>query len=626
MSNEERPKPRCFLAVPYSPKYEKILETIQKSVEEAGFKAVSSSLLVAGRGRPAALPGRVSSSLLVNHEQVAGELARADCVIADVTGNSPDVFFEIGLARAMGKALFLLVEEGSILDMPFEQLNCLFYENSPTGLSELSSTLSRALRGHRRSPHTTRALVGAGVNTPFFVDWNRLDRADAENLCRELLAQMGFQKLDWNKEKEIPDIDLIAELPKKDPDGFEYRELWLIALGRNAPPQAVLERASFKPDYYTYSILRHTPRGAALLSRDMGEFALTLLIIPLTDDVASEELREMQEHFSRRRFRESGLRIRVWDRTYLTSLVQQFPQIGYKYFSDEARSRSTHRKTAEELYNENVALTDRLTSTVTALEDEKNKRVRAERDAIWKDISFSAAHRIGNPLFAIETYLDPLERRVKETRTDEAVEVLGSVRETVEKAKAIVEQFKSLARAQKIEPTQTVLRPLLEKACQMAKEKAVECKIECPPELTVYADPVRLTECFDELFSNATHWFDKQPNKIQIQVIQPAPQPLPQSVDSSQQYTLIKFSDNGKGVALEDKNKIFDAFVTNRTHGTGLGLALVRRVIEGHGGYILEDGIPGQGATFEIYLPLPPNGKTVSASAQRKGQKKRRKK
>ncbi len=606
MPDEDRPRPRCFLALPYSPNFQRVREAIKRGVQEANFRAIS---LDEGPVRA----GTVREALL-------GELARADCVVADLTDRNPNVFFELGLAQAMEKGLFLLSQRDNAENIPvdFRGFQFLLYEPNSTGLSDLTKRVSVSLRQYRRSPRRARLIPGSRLATPFFVEWDRLDPAETENLCRELLVQMGFQRLDWDKESR--EFDLIAELPRKDPDGFEYREFWLVAMGRNAPPEMMLEMASHDPDFFLHQLIRHDERLERLLSRGGGDVPITLLVILLRGEFSSEELDKMRMRPSRRI--KGGpypfsLRVRVWDRNYLTSLVQQFPQIGYKYFSDEGRSRSKFRKTPDELYQENVDLTNRQTVLIEALEDEKNRRVRAERDAIWRDISFSAAHKIGNPIFAIETNLDPLQKRVVESRFAEAVEVIGSIRASVEKAKGIVDQFKSLTRAQEISPVPTLLRPILEDACKAARNQGVACDIECPGDIRIEADPDRLAECFDELASNALHWLDKPQKKIEISLTQSAPQPLPQSVDTSKQYTLIRFKDNGPGVPLENKTKMFDAFFTTRDHGTGLGLAVVRRIIEGHGGVILESGRPGEGADFEIYLPLVAETAHARAAARK---------
>ena len=579
---------RCFLALPYLSVAAPVRRTIEESAEKAGFEVIS----------PDQLAMRPASTI---QEIVIGEVARADVMIADMTGRNPNVFFELGLAQAMGKAIFLVIDRSASDGLPtdFRGYQYLNYESTSAGLSDLRKRLGVALRDYIQSPRPTRAMLRSAFARPFFVDWDRLDRSDAENLIQELLAQMGYRRIDW--EKEIREIDLVAELPKKDPDGFEYRELWFVAMGRNVPVEIVFDTLTMEPEYFLYKSFRDIERLERLTYRS-ADVPITVLIIDLRGDQRFE--RWEQRFQPPKRHRGSNVRVRVWDRNYLTSLVHQFPLLGYKYFSDEGRSRSQHRKTYEELYKENVTLTGRLTNTLSALEEEKNKRVRAERDAIWRDISFSAAHKIGNPIFAIETILDPLETRVKAQRTLEALRVTKTIRDSVEKAKAIIDQFKSLTRAQQIKPVQTLLRPILEDACKTVENEQVKCEIHCDPNLMIHADPDRLMECFDELVRNSTHWFDKSEKEIKIDVIQPTDGPLPESLDSSRKYTLITFKDNGSGVPLEIKNQIFDAFFTKREHGTGIGLALVRRVIEGHDGLIIETGIPGQGAIFEIYLPI----------------------
>jgi len=106
------------------------------------------------------------------------------------------------------------------------------------------------------------------------------------------------------------------------------------------------------------------------------------------------------------------------------------------------------------------------------------------------------------------------------------------------------------------------------------------------------------------LVANALHWFDKKDKKIVINVDKPSEKDLPEALDITQRYLKIHFEDNGCGVLLENKEKIFAPFFTTYLHGTGLGLSLVKTIIENHGGQIYENGKPSEGASFEIYLPI----------------------
>jgi signal transduction histidine kinase len=588
MATETEVARLCFLAMPAHSGQSPVSATVRKAIASAGFRMVR--------------PAETSPEVSIN-ASVIEKIARADCIVADVTGSAPEVFFELGLARALDKAAFALTQGQSPLSLPADVTGILHYESSPEGLQKLARDITSTLREFRRFPRRPRFLLGARSRNLFVVDWERLSREDVENLCLELLTQMGFRGVEW--EKETPEIDVIAELPKKDPDGFEYRELWLVSLGRNAPPEMLLDMLNHDPEYFVHRMLRTNEKLSPLLKRQQfGDVPITFLLVSLSGVPIQIELFSMEDRQRRRLSSLGNLRVRVWDRNYLTGLVYQFPQIGFKYFSDEGRAQSKYRKTPEELYRENMDLTSRLTTTVAALNDEKNKRVRAERDAVWKDISFSAAHKMGNPIFAIETNLDPLKRRIEDGRVAEAIKVVESIRSSVEKAKGIVAQFKSLTIAQQIRPVPTRLRPLLEEACSVATAEGVVCSIECPPELHILGDPERLGECFDELVSNAMHWFDKEERQIDVKVSHPNSDVRSEQLDSATAYARIQFRDNGVGVPLEKKTKIFDAFYSTYHHGTGLGLALVRRIIEGHGGAVMECGLPGEGAVFEIYLPL----------------------
>jgi signal transduction histidine kinase len=165
----------------------------------------------------------------------------------------------------------------------------------------------------------------------------------------------------------------------------------------------------------------------------------------------------------------------------------------------------------------------------------------------------------------------------------------------------------------------------LEDAAKALCNTDIRCQIQCPAELSVWVDSERIAECLDELIANARHWYDKPEKTLDFIAVFPVPQPLPSFLDSAAKYVLLHVKDNGRGIPVANKQKIFDAFFTTYDHGTGLGLALVRRIIDGHGGGIVESGLAGQGADFEVYLPCPPDEETAAKDSLLVSKKKRRK-
>ena len=85
-----------------------------------------------------------------------------------------------------------------------------------------------------------------------------------------------------------------------------------------------------------------------------------------------------------------------------------------KDLENEIRERTRADQEVKKLNEDLERIVSEQNKLITELEDERNRRISAERDAIWKDISFSAAHKMGNPIFAIENNLDPLVKRIIE--------------------------------------------------------------------------------------------------------------------------------------------------------------------------------------------------------------------
>ena len=74
---------------------------------------------------------------------------------------------------------------------------------------------------------------------------------------------------------------------------------------------------------------------------------------------------------------------------------------------------------------------------------------------------------------------------------------------------------------------------------------------------------------------------------------------------NSKNYVLLKVKDTGTGISQENLSMIFEPFFTTKTtkKETGLGLAITRKIVEVHGGFIKVDSTAGKGATFTLFLP-----------------------
>lgn len=601
MPVDDKPKIRCYATIPFEDEFRPLRDTIISVCREVGARLNLSEDIVKQ-------PMQIT-------EMIYSEILRCDLLIADVSRANPNVFYEIGLGHALGKPTILIIKEGDgrESEIPFDLRSYPFirYTPTPKGLTAFQYVFRNLLEDFIQSPRKYRPFLPFPVRAeqlPFVTDLEKLGPREFENLCFELIAQMGFQRVEWGK--EFKEIDAVATLPKKDPDGYDYQELWLISMGRRTPVEILIERAMHDPEYLLHRLLRYSEGNEELFSKYKSRYTpITILLIsrsesPRQEFFERELLGGMEQRLREQRY-PFTVRVRLWDSSYLTNLIQQYPQIAFKYFSEEARFKQTYRKTPDELYKENVKLTEEILAVKNQLEDEKKKRFIAERDAAWKDVAFKAAHKLGNPIDAVDTFLQSLKKRLHSKLYDEAISIANEMEISIEESKTVIAHFKSLMKAQEISPRPVDLLPIIQHTCKTAEENGVIVSVEmienCPQ---LMIDPNRITECFNELVANSLHWFNKKDKKIIIQVNEPSKKELPDALDRTQRYLKVHFEDNGCGVPLGNKEKIFAPFFTTYPHGTGLGLSLVKSIIENHGGIILENGRHGEGSSFEMYFPI----------------------
>jgi hypothetical protein len=280
------------------------------------------------------VPGRLGPP------EILENIMRADLIVADISQANANVFYEVGLAHANGKPVLLLVEE-PVTPQSLTILGAAYlpYERTKTGLARLQRLFRETLELFKKSPrHFASSFFPPKPAPVSVIDLDKLEPREFENLCFELLSQIGFRRVEWGK--ELQGVDAVATLKKKDPDGFEYQELWLISMGLHAPVDSFIELASDPELLYRKILGRPEFREMTFGSAN----PVTLLLISVHE--TQTELFERDSRWLERRFRgrRFNYRTRIWNTEHLVNLVQQYPQLAEKYFSEKGRAQSRYRK------------------------------------------------------------------------------------------------------------------------------------------------------------------------------------------------------------------------------------------------------------------------------------------
>ena len=227
---------------------------------------------------------------------------------------------------------------------------------------------------------------------------------------------------------------------------------------------------------------------------------------------------------------------------------------------------------------------------------------------------FSVAHDLRSPLRSIEGYSAILLEQNADELSGSTREMLAKIRDGVQRMSLLIDGLLRLGRAgrvelheQEVELTGLVQRLVTELRWQ---EPTRRVDIDVRPLPTVNADPALIEHAFQNLLSNAVKFTSRCAiAKITVGVAEPSP---PGEVT-------IFVQDNGAGFDPRYAGKLFGVF--ERLHpahefpGTGIGLAIVKRIVERHGGSVRGEGATGRGATFFVTLPASCAISTASGQA-----------
>ncbi|XOV65983.1 MAG: ATP-binding protein [Fluviicola sp.] len=289
--------------------------------------------------------------------------------------------------------------------------------------------------------------------------------------------------------------------------------------------------------------------------------AFSILIAILVSNWLTAPLRILQESFSSVRFGTPNERISYNKEDEIGSLVKDYNQ------------------------------------KLEELEYAAQKLARSERESAWREMAKQVAHEIKNPLTPMRLSVQHLLRSydANDPKSEEKLKrVANSIIEQIDALTNIANEFSNFAKMPRPSEEYLDIIGLIRSAKQVFVSEGISVKVETNlEEVIIRADRSQMIRVFNNLIKNAIQ-ATPEDRSTEVRII----------ITRTESKIQIDISDNGVGIPAEKKNKIFTPYFTTKSTGTGLGLAMVRQIVENHHGTIDFDSVVDKGTTFTIMLPV----------------------
>ncbi len=252
---------------------------------------------------------------------------------------------------------------------------------------------------------------------------------------------------------------------------------------------------------------------------------------------------------------------------------------------------------------------------LTQLEQKEEQERLKERLAALGEMAAGLAHEIRNPLGNIGSTASLLKRKLD--GNDSGILALNNIVQEVRRLNQTVTQCLEYAKPVHLKPRSVNLAVLVREALQEVRSAWPGSRIQVTEKLPeesveVMADGFQLRQVFHNLVANA---FDAMSGAGSLEITvglessdrgtagggPPADPELPR-------YAVVRIKDSGRGITPEVRERLFFPFFTTKPGGSGIGLAVAKKIVDSHRGVIDVESEPGAGAAFSVKLPFPGPG------------------
>ncbi|MBL7971704.1 MAG: HAMP domain-containing histidine kinase, partial [Prolixibacteraceae bacterium] len=231
---------------------------------------------------------------------------------------------------------------------------------------------------------------------------------------------------------------------------------------------------------------------------------------------------------------------------------------------------------------------------------------RSERESAWREMAKQVAHEIKNPLTPMKLNIQYLQRAKaegKEHYNDFFDRVTQNLIEQIDTLSGIATEFSNFAQIPKAKNEAFNLVEALRNVCALFEPNPnlhFTLEMNNLNEVKVFADKEQFSRALLNLIKNGIQAIPpKRKGEIRI------------TVQKDESAALITISDNGTGISEEAQDNLFQPNFTTKTSGMGLGLSIVKNIVDNFGGKIWYTTRLNQGTTFNIEIPLVKNDKKL---------------
>ena len=319
-----------------------------------------------------------------------------------------------------------------------------------------------------------------------------------------------------------------------------------------------------------------------------------IIHLPYLED-SSEQDRELKEFLSRLGLGfllmfVIGLALAYFISSYITRSLKTVSDKMSATRIFKRNEKIVLKEASKEIHN----LVDSYNSMIDDLEESAVKLAQSEREQAWREMAKQVAHEIKNPLTPMRLTVQSFERKFDPSDPEihnKIKEYSKTLIQQIDVMSSIASAFSDFAKMPTAKREEINVVAIVKHATEIFTEPYISFYADAKV-ITANLDKMQLTRVVTNLIKNATQAMEESENpSVEIRVT------------DKKDNIIITVADNGKGISDETKDKVFEPKFTTKSSGMGLGLPMIKNIVEAYEGSISFTSTVNKGTVFTVRLP-----------------------